>query len=77
MDTMISLETLLERKQKIQESIDNVLEAGQEFQTRNGRVKQANLSVLQQQLAQVETDIAMLSNSGYTDTEILRYRGCR
>lgn len=74
---MTLLETLLERKQKIQESIDNVLEAGQEFQTRNGRVKQADLGTLQKQLAQVETDIAMISNNTYTDTEILQYRGCR
>lgn len=74
---MTLLETLLERKQKIQESIDNVLEAGQEFQTRNGRVKQANLDTLQRQLAQIESEIADISQNTYTDTEILRYRGCR
>ena len=67
---------LKERKTKIQEAIDNVLEAGQEFQTRNGRVKQANLQTLQTQLANIESEISMLEKSNYTDTEKFVFRGC-
>lgn len=74
---MTQLEMLESRRAKIQEAIDNVLEAGQEFQTRNGRVKQANLEVLQKQLATVESDIASLKSDTYTDTEIFVFRGCR
>lgn len=74
---MTQLEMLESRRAKIQEAIDNVLEAGQEFQTRNGRVKQASLDVLQKQLATVESDIASLKGDTYTDTEIFVFRGCR
>lgn len=74
---MTQLEMLEARKAKIQEAIDNVLEAGQEFQTRNGRVKQANLETLQKQLAAVESDIASFRNDTYTDTELFVFRGCR
>lgn len=70
------LTKLKERRAKIEEAINNVLEAGQEFQTRNGRVKQANLQTLQQQLATIESEIATLENSDYTDTEKLIFRGC-
>lgn len=71
------LEILTERRSKVLEAINNVLEAGQEFQTRNGRVKQANLQVLQTQLAQLDMQIADISNTEYSDTEILVFRGCR
>lgn len=68
---------LKERRANIEEAIKNVLEAGQEFQTRNGRVKQANLQVLQQQLASIENEISLIEKSNYTDTEIFVFRGCR
>lgn len=74
---MSCLETLKSRKAKIEEAIENVLEAGQEFQTRNGRVKQANLQTLQQQLANIESEISLLEHSDYTDTEKFVFRGCR
>lgn len=74
---MTYLEILKERRNKIEEAINNVLEAGQEFQTRNGRVKQANLQTLQQQLANVEMEISSLEHSRYTDTQILVFKGCR
>lgn len=71
------LEELLARKEKLQNAIDNVLEAGQEFQTRTGRVKMANLQTMQQQLANLESEIADLQGNGYTDTECYVFRGCR
>lgn len=76
---MSVLEELKERRQKLLDAIDNVLEAGQEFQTRNGRVKQANLTTLQNQLANIEAEIAELecSSTSYTDTELFVFRGCR
>lgn len=72
-----TLENLLERRQKLQDAIDNVLEAGQEFQTRTGRVKMANLQTLQQQLANLDREISDLQGNGYTDTECYVFRGCR
>lgn len=74
---MTFLDQLKERRAKIQEAIDNVLEAGQEFQTRTGRVKMANLQTLQNQLAAIENEIASLEGSNYTDTEQFVYRGCK
>lgn len=74
---MNTLELLLERRQKLQDAIDNVLEAGQEFQTRTGRVKMANLQTLQQQLASLDSEIAEFQSNGYTDTELYVFRGCR
>lgn len=74
---MATLEDLKDRRKKIQEAIDNVLEGGQEIQTRTGRVKMANFQSLQQQLASVEAEISDRENSGYTDTEYFVFRGCR
>ena len=74
---MATLEDLKNRREKIQEAIDNVLEGGQEIQTRTGRVKLANLKTLQEQLASVEAEISDRENSGYTDTECFVFRGCR
>lgn len=74
---MTRLEELLARRDKVQTAIDNVLEAGQEFQTRTGRVKMANLQTLQQQLANLDSEINALRGDGYTDTELLVFRGCR
>lgn len=74
---MTLLEQLIMQRGKLQEAIDNVLEAGQEFQTRTGRVKQANLETLQRQLAQVNNQIAEMQGNDYTDTECFVYRGCR
>lgn len=74
---MSLLEQLEERRAKLQEAIDNVLEAGQEFQTRTGRVKQANLVTLQKQLSDIDSQIAELKGNSYTDTELFVFRGCR
>jgi len=69
-------EELLKRKESIEQAIQNVLEAGEEFQTRNGRVKQASLSSLQAQLASVETQLSQYEGNMAT-TEIFVYGGCR
>ena len=74
---MTLLEQLLEERNKTQEAIDNVLEAGQEFQTRTGRVKQVPLESLRRQLADINNRIADLQQTDYTDTECFVYRGCR
>ena len=39
------LEDLRKEKEQLEQAYQNILEAGQEFQTRDGRVKQANLKV--------------------------------
>lgn len=69
-------EELLKRKESIEQAIQNVLEAGEEFQTRNGRVKQASLSSLQAQLASIETQLSQY-NGNVATTEIFVYGGCR
>lgn len=74
---MSRLDDLLARREKLQAAIDNVLEAGQEFQTRTGRVKMPNLQALQQQLANLDNEISEMKGDGYTDTELLVFRGCR
>lgn len=71
------LEELKERRANVQEAINNILEAGQEFQTRTGRVKQANLQTLQNQLAMLNNEIAMMEGTSYSDTECYVYKGCR
>ena len=70
-------EELLKRKESIEQAIQNVLEAGEEFQTRNGRVKQASLSSLQAQLSSIETQLAQYGDTTMATTEIFTYGGCR
>ena len=69
-------EELLQQKTDLEAAIKNVLEAGEEFQTRNGRVKQASLSSLRAQLSAVESQLSMYDNSMAT-TELFVYGGCR
>ena len=62
----MNLEALKAEREKVQAAIDNILEAGQEFQTRDGRVKFANLSKLYDRLAYLDNAIAAAQgNSGY------------
>lgn len=68
---------LIKQKEALQAAITNVLEAGEEFQTRNGRVKQASLSSLQAQLASIETQLAQYGDNTMATTEIFTYGGCR
>ena len=68
---------LEERRAKVQAAIDNVLDAGQEFQTRNGRVKQASLDSLRNELAAIDTQLSAYDDSGMTHTTLLVYGGDR
>ena len=69
-------EELLQQKTDLEAAIKNVLEAGEEFQTRNGRVKQSSLSSLRAQLSAVESQLSMYDKSMAT-TELYVYGGCR
>lgn len=64
------------RKTALETAIINVLEGGQEFQTRNARVKQVPLEILQEQLAAVESALDSLNGTNAT-TVLLKYGGCR
>ena len=75
-DNKSRLEELKEERADIKQSIKDILEGGQEFQTRNGRVKQVNLQTLYNRLAIVEAQINEFSGD-YTDVERLVFRGCR
>jgi hypothetical protein len=71
----VNLEALKAEREKVQAAIDNILEAGQEFQTRDGRVKFANLSKLYDRLAYLDNAIAAAEgNSGY-NTAYLKFGG--
>ena len=54
------------RKTALETAITNVLEGGQEFQTRNARVKQVPLEILQEQLAAVESALDSLNGTNAT-----------
>ncbi len=66
-------------KASLQTAIKNVLEGGQEFQTRNARVKQASLDSLQSRLATVESELAQYDDgsTGMTTHVLLQFGGCR
>jgi hypothetical protein len=71
----VTLESLKAEREKVQTAIDNILEAGQEFQTRDGRVKFANLSKLYDRLSYLDNAIAAAEgNSGY-NTVHLKFGG--
>lgn len=69
---------LTQQIEKIDSAIANVLEAGQEFETRDGRVKMANLTTLQEMRNGYATELAELQgeDSGFTDTVHLKFNGC-
>lgn len=54
----MTLESLQAEREKVQAAIDNILEGGQEFQTRSSRVKQAQLSDLYNRLSYLDNAIA-------------------
>lgn len=54
---------LLEIKSQLQEAMKNVLEGGEEFQTRNARVKQTSYETLAAQLKDVENQLAELDEA--------------
>ena len=54
----MTLEQLQAEREKVQSAIDNILEAGQEYQTRSSRVKFAELNSLYNRLAYLDNAIA-------------------
>ena len=70
----MNLEALTAEREKVQAAIDNILEAGQEFQTRDGRVKFANLSKLYDRLAYLDNAIAAAQGTN-CNTAYLKFGG--
>lgn len=64
-------EELLARKQKIQSALDDILEGGQEFQTRTGRVKMVSYDSLKRELNEIETELAFMGEGGNAMDELL------
>lgn len=69
------LDDLKAERTKVQEAINNILEAGQEYQTRSGRVKFANLDKLYDRLAYLDNAIAVAENNGSCNTVYQEFRG--
>lgn len=74
---MARLEDLRKEKEQLEQAYQNILEAGQEFQTRDGRVKQANLKEVMARLNAVKTEITQYEyeTGGRTDTVFLKFNG--
>ena len=74
---MARLEDLRKEKEQLEQAYQNILEAGQEFQTRDGRVKQANLKEVMARLNAVKAEIAQYEyeTGGRTDTVFLKFNG--
>ena len=74
---MSRLEELQDELKILTTTYKNILEGGQEFQTRDGRVKQANLSDVKAQINAVRAEIAELTSAsnGMTDTIRLKWGG--
>lgn len=74
---MSRLEELQEELTLLRTTYKNILEGGQEFQTRAGRVKQANLSDVKAQINAVMAEIAEINSTanGTTDTIRLKWGG--
>lgn len=69
----MTLAELIAEKTKVQEAIDNVLEAGQEFQTREGRVKQVSIDSLYERMSIIDAAIESRGGGDTTDTVLLKY----
>lgn len=71
------LEDLRKEKEQLEQAYKNILEAGQEFQTRDGRVKQANLKEVMARLNAVKAEITQYEyeTGGRTDTVFLKFNG--
>lgn len=70
-------EELLKQKEALETARMNILEGGQEFQTRDGRVKMASLETIAAQLADVNYMLTQIDavNGGMTDTVKLKFGG--
>ena len=71
----MNLETLLAEREKVQEAINNILEAGQEYQTRSGRVKFANLDKLYDRLSYLDNAIAAATGNDNCNTVYQQFGG--
>lgn len=70
----MTLEALIAEREKVQAAIDNILEAGQEYQTRSSRVKFANLNDLYNQRAYLDSAIAAAQGNN-SDVVHLQFGG--
>lgn len=69
-------EELQKEKEALETARMNILEGGQEFQTRDGRVKMASLETIMQRLAEVNSALNQIdSENGMTDTVRLKFGG--
>ncbi len=71
----MTLESLIAEREKVQEAINNILEAGQEYQTRSGRVKFANLDNLYDRLAYLDNAIAAAEGNNGCNVAYLQFGG--
>ena len=71
----MTLADLMAEREKVQKAINNILEAGQEYQTRSGRVKFANLDKLYDRLAYLDNAIAAAEGNGGCNTQYLQFGG--
>lgn len=55
---MASIEELKQQLQETNEAISKIKRSGQEIQSRNGRVKLADLNILRQEKAELERQLA-------------------
>ncbi len=71
----MNLEDLIAEREKVKEAITNILEAGQEYQTRSGRVKFANLDKLYARLSHLETAIAAAQGNNNCNVVLQQFGG--
>ena len=69
------LDDLKAERTKVQEAINNILEAGQEYQTRSGRVKFANLDKLYDRLSYLDSAIAAASGDKNCNVVLQQFGG--
>ena len=70
----MTIEELKAERDDVKTAIKNILEAGQEFQTRTGRVKFANLDKLYARLQQLE-DAILAAEGKSVNTIYQQFRG--
>ena len=69
-------EELQKEKEALETARMNILEGGQEFQTRDGRVKMASLETIMQRLAEVNSALNQIDSvNGMADSVRLKFGG--
>ena len=71
----MNLEELKAERAKVQEAINNILEAGQEYQTRSGRVKFANLDKLYDRLSYLDNAIVAAESNNNCNVVLQQFGG--